>query len=84
VKESKGDKIPRGALKRAVVVETKYPTRRPSGATIQYLRNSAVRSAVYSGMVDGAVRWWGGKVEVYGVGGWAGSTTNGAERFESG
>jgi ribosomal protein L14 len=42
VKESKGEKVPKGSMKKAVVVETRYPTRRKNGSTLQYLRNACV------------------------------------------
>lgn len=42
VKEAKGGKVAAGQMKKAVVVETKYPTRRPSGAHYQFSRNGCV------------------------------------------
>jgi large subunit ribosomal protein L14 len=42
VKEAKGGKVAKGQMKKAVVVETKAPTRRPNGAHYQYLRNTCV------------------------------------------
>ncbi|KIZ06806.1 hypothetical protein MNEG_1142 [Monoraphidium neglectum] len=42
IKEAKGGKVAAGQMKKAVVVETKYPTRRPNGAHFQFLRNSCV------------------------------------------
>lgn len=42
VKDAKGSKVASGQMKKAVVVETKFPTRRPNGAHYQFLRNSCV------------------------------------------
>jgi large subunit ribosomal protein L14 len=42
VKEAKGGKVTKGQMKKAVVTETKYPTRRPNGAHYQSLRNTCV------------------------------------------
>jgi large subunit ribosomal protein L14 len=42
IKEAKGGKVAAGQMKKAVVVETKYPTRRPNGAHFQFLRNGCV------------------------------------------
>ncbi|KAF8069577.1 KCS2 [Scenedesmus sp. PABB004] len=42
VKEARGGKVTKGSMKKAVVVETKAPTRRPNGAHYQSLRNSGV------------------------------------------
>jgi large subunit ribosomal protein L14 len=42
VKEAKGGKVAKGQMKKAVVVEAKYPTRRKNGSHYQYLRNSCV------------------------------------------
>jgi len=39
IKEAKGSKVSQGQMKKAVIVETKSPTRRPSGAHFQFLRN---------------------------------------------
>lgn len=42
MKEAKGGKVAKGQMKKAVVTETKAPTRRPNGAHYQSLRNTAV------------------------------------------
>jgi large subunit ribosomal protein L14 len=42
IKEAKGGKVSKGQMKKAIVVETKTPTRRPNGAHYQSLRNTAV------------------------------------------
>lgn len=42
VKEARGDKVTPGVMKKAVVVEQKYPLQRKNGSHIQYLRNSCV------------------------------------------
>uniref|UniRef100_A0A7S0RZ61 Ribosomal protein L14 n=1 Tax=Chlamydomonas leiostraca TaxID=1034604 RepID=A0A7S0RZ61_9CHLO len=42
IKEAKGDKVPAGTMKKAVIVETKYPTHRKNGSHFQYMRNSCV------------------------------------------
>lgn len=42
VKEAKGGKVAKGQLKKAVVVETKKPTRRLNGSSFAYMRNSCV------------------------------------------
>lgn len=42
IKESKGEKAPSGTTKKAVIVETKYPTHRKNGSHIQYMRNACV------------------------------------------
>ena len=42
IKDAKGTKVAAGQMKKAVVVETKAPTRRPNGAHFQFLRNSCV------------------------------------------
>eukprot|EP00775_Hariotina_reticulata_P001704 gene1704-2050_t len=42
IKEAKGGKVTKGQMKKAVVIETKYPTRRPNGAHYQSLRNTCV------------------------------------------
>lgn len=42
IKEAKGEKAPSGTMKKAVVVETKYPTHRKNGSHLQYLRNACV------------------------------------------
>lgn len=42
IKETKGGKVLKGQMKKAVVVETVKPTRRLNGATFAYHHNSAV------------------------------------------
>lgn len=42
VKESKGEKVGKGEMKKAVVVETRYPTHRHNGSHVQYSRNACV------------------------------------------
>lgn len=42
IKEAKGGKVTKGQMKKAVVLETKYPTRRPNGAHYQSLRNTCL------------------------------------------
>ncbi|GBF88285.1 ribosomal protein L14 [Raphidocelis subcapitata] len=42
IKEAKGGKVATGQMKKAVIVETKAPTRRPNGAHFQFLRNGCV------------------------------------------
>eukprot|EP00882_Tetradesmus_deserticola_P007391 GHRQ01007786.1.p3 GENE.GHRQ01007786.1~~GHRQ01007786.1.p3 ORF type:complete len:137 (+),score=72.81 GHRQ01007786.1:59-412(+) len=42
IKEARGGKVTKGQMKKAVVVETKFPTRRPNGAHYQSLRNTGV------------------------------------------
>ncbi|KAI8474276.1 MAG: ribosomal protein L14b/L23e [Monoraphidium minutum] len=42
IKDAKGGKVAAGTMKKAVIVETKYPTRRPNGAHFQFLRNGCV------------------------------------------
>ena len=42
IKDAKGTKVAAGQMKKAVIVETKAATRRPSGAHYQFLRNAAV------------------------------------------
>lgn len=42
IKDAKGGKVTSGQMKKAVIVETKAPMRRPNGAHYQYLRNTCV------------------------------------------
>lgn len=42
VKDAKGDKVQAGMMKKAVILETKYPTQRKNGSHVQYLKNSCV------------------------------------------
>jgi large subunit ribosomal protein L14 len=42
IKEAKPGKVNKGQMKKAIVVETKYPTRRPNGSHYQYMRNACV------------------------------------------
>jgi large subunit ribosomal protein L14 len=42
IKESKGEKVTSGTMKKAVVVETKFPTHRKNGSHFQYVRNACV------------------------------------------
>lgn len=42
IKEAKGGKVTKGQMKKAIVLETKYPTRRPNGAHYQSLRNTCL------------------------------------------
>lgn len=42
IKEAKGGKVAKSQMKKAVLVETKKPFRRPSGASYAYMRNSCV------------------------------------------
>ena len=42
IKEAKGTKVTPGTLKKAVITETKYPTKRKNGAQFQFLRNTCV------------------------------------------
>ncbi|KAG2492728.1 hypothetical protein HYH03_008894 [Edaphochlamys debaryana] len=41
VKEARGEKITAGVMRKAVVVEQKYPVFRLNGSHVQYMRNSA-------------------------------------------
>ncbi|PNH01183.1 50S ribosomal protein L14 [Tetrabaena socialis] len=42
VKEARGEKVAAGTMRKAVIVEQKYPFQRMNGSHIQYMRNSAV------------------------------------------
>lgn len=42
VKDARGEKVTAGTMKKAVIIEQKYPYQRPNGSHVQYLRNSAV------------------------------------------
>jgi ribosomal protein L14 len=42
IKDAKGDKVQAGMMKKAVIVETKYPSQRKNGSHVQYLKNSCV------------------------------------------
>ncbi|KAG2430632.1 hypothetical protein HXX76_010150 [Chlamydomonas incerta] len=42
VKEARGEKTTAGVMRKAVVVEQKYPFHRQNGSHVQYLRNAAV------------------------------------------
>jgi large subunit ribosomal protein L14 len=42
IKDAKGGKVAAGQMKKAVLVEAKAPTRRPSGAHFHFLRNGCV------------------------------------------
>lgn len=40
IKEAKGDKVAAGTMRKAVILETKYPTHRKNGSHFQYSRNA--------------------------------------------
>mmetsp|Transcript_24472 Transcript_24472/g.66790 ORF Transcript_24472/g.66790 Transcript_24472/m.66790 type:complete len:121 (-) Transcript_24472:1627-1989(-) len=40
LKEAKGEKVSAGTMKKAVIMETKYPTQRKNGSHFHYLRNT--------------------------------------------
>lgn len=42
VKDARGEKVTAGDMKKAVIVEQKYPVHRKNGSHVQYLRNSCV------------------------------------------
>jgi large subunit ribosomal protein L14 len=42
IKDARGDKVQAGTMKKAVIVETKYPEFRKNGSHIQYTRNACV------------------------------------------
>lgn len=42
LKEAKGEKVAKGTMKRAVIVEQKYPVHRKNGSHVQYTRNACV------------------------------------------
>jgi large subunit ribosomal protein L14 len=42
VKEARGEKVSPGDMRKAVIVEQKYPFQRKNGSHVQYLRNAAV------------------------------------------
>ncbi|GLI64742.1 hypothetical protein VaNZ11_008109 [Volvox africanus] len=42
VKEARGEKVEAGTMRKAVIVEQKFPFHRKNGSHIQYLRNAAV------------------------------------------
>ncbi|KXZ53211.1 hypothetical protein GPECTOR_7g1104 [Gonium pectorale] len=41
VKETRGEKTPEGSMRKAVIVEQKYPFHRKNGSYVQYTRNAA-------------------------------------------
>ena len=42
VKEAKGGKVTKGQVKKAVIVEAKFPTQRQNGSNFQFLRNACI------------------------------------------
>mmetsp|Transcript_1043 Transcript_1043/g.1707 ORF Transcript_1043/g.1707 Transcript_1043/m.1707 type:complete len:121 (+) Transcript_1043:96-458(+) len=56
IKESKGEKVAKGEMKKAVVVETRYPTHRANGSFVQYGRNACVLLSEKGTPIGGAVR----------------------------
>nr|8A22_Ai Chain Ai, uL14m [Polytomella magna]8APN_Ai Chain Ai, Hypothetical protein [Polytomella magna]8APO_Ai Chain Ai, uL14m [Polytomella magna] len=42
IKEAKGEKVSAGEMKKAVIVEQKFPVFRPNGSHFRHLRNSCV------------------------------------------
>lgn len=42
VKDARGEKVTAGDMKKAIVVEQKFPVHRKNGSYVQYLRNSCV------------------------------------------
>ncbi|KAL6764899.1 ribosomal protein L14 domain-containing protein [Haematococcus lacustris] len=42
IKDARGEKAPQGTMKKAVIVETKFPTHRKNGSHFCYTRNACV------------------------------------------